>query len=233
MNNLSSRGTNHEPEITTLFGPPTTANDSSPDEGFAITRKSLGKTLIVLAALPFLWGLYVAAYHHWHPQTLWTRTTATVLDGKIRMTRDLCPAGWHSGSSGDSARNCEYYVFRLDVSYLVGRETQQSTLDSPLFTHQNEAEAWASQLPPGHPLAIIYDPLDARRVHRGDEAPPSQYAGGPSIGYYPVGVAGPEVVIESATGPMWAALCLLVPGILLIASSRSRRDLNETAPWSS
>lgn len=237
MSNFS-RGTNRQPEITTLFAPPKTADEtepSPPDERFAITRKSLGKTLVVLAALPFLWGLYAAAYHYWHPPTLWTHTNATVLGGKIQMTRDICPPGWHSGTSGDLVPNCDYYVFRFDVSYFVGGETQESKLDSPLFTHKREAEDWASRLIPGHPLAIIYDPLDAGRVRRADDPPPGRYAAGPSIGYHPVGMSGPEVVIESATGPLGVAFCLLLPGILLIASSRSkRRDLhNESAPWSS
>ena len=238
---LFSNGTHRQPEITTLFGPPKTVDEtqpSPPDERFAITRKSLGKTLVILAALPFLWGVYVAAYHYWHPPTLWTHANATVLDGKIQMTRNICDAGWHSGTSGTSGASipkCDYYVFRFGVSYFVAGETQQSQLDSPLFTHKGEAEAWASHLTPGHPLAIIYDPLDAGRVRRADDPPPGQYAGGPSIGYYPVGITGPEVVIESATGPLEVAFCFLVPGLLLIASSRSERRvlLNESAPWSS
>jgi hypothetical protein len=233
-----SNGTHRQPEITTLFGPPKTADQtepSPPDERFAITRKSLGKTLVVLAALPFLWGVYVAAYHYWHPPTPWTHTNATVLDGKVQMTRNICPAGWHSRTFRDSLPNCDYYVFRFSVSYLVAGETQQSKLDSPRFIQKREAEAWASQLTPGHPLAVIYDRSDAGRVRRADDPPPGHYATGPSIGYYPVGIGGPEVVIESATGPLCAAFCLLAPGILLIASSRSeRRDLsNESAPWSS
>jgi hypothetical protein len=231
-----SHGTDRQPEITTLFGPPRTGDEtepSPPDERFAITRKSLGKTLVVLAALPFLWGTYVGAYHHWHPPARWTHTTATILDGRIRMTRNICPAGWHSVISENTVANCDYYVFGFGVSYLVAGKTQQSKLDSPPFIQKREAEAWASQLTPGHPLAIIYDQLDAGRVRRADDPSPGQYSVGPSIGYYPVGIGGPEVVIESATGPLGVAFCLLVPGILLIASSRSkRRDLhNEPAPW--
>jgi hypothetical protein len=238
MSNFSN-GTHRQPEITTLFGPPKTADQmepSPPDERFAITRKSLGKTLVILAALPFLWGVYVAAYHYWHPPTLWTHTDATVLDGKVQMTRNICPPGWHSGTTlRDMVPKCDYYVFRFDVSYFVAGETQQSQLDSPLFTHKGEAEAWASRVTSGHQLAVIYDPLEAGRVRRADDLPPGQYAGGPSIGYFPVGLTGPEVVIESATGPLGVAFCFLVPGILLLISSRSeRRDLqNESAPWSS
>jgi hypothetical protein len=223
MSNFS-RGTNRQPVITTLFGPPKTAAEtelSPPDERFAITRNSLGKTLVVLAALPFLWGVYVGAYHYWHPPTLWTQTNATVLDGKIQMTRDICDAGWHRGSR-NSVPKCDYYVFRFGVSYFAAGEVQQSQLDSPLFTHKHEAESWASQLVPGHELPVIYDAVDAGRVRRADDPPP-QYAVGPSIGYYPVGMTGPEVVIESATKPLVVAFCLLVPGILLIASSQSER----------
>lgn len=228
MSNFS-HGTNRQPEITTLFGPPKTATDlepSPPDERFSITRKSLGKTLVILAALPFLWGIYVGAYHYWHPPTLWTHTNATVLDGNLQKTRNICPASWHSGTSGALVPNCDYYVFRFGVSYIVAGEVQQSKLDSPLFTHKRDAEAWASQLTPGHQLAIIYDPLDAGRVHRPDDLPPGQYGVGPSIGYYPAGISGPEVVIESAKGPLVVAFGLLVPGVILVASSRSeRRDL--------
>jgi hypothetical protein len=231
-----SHGTDRQPEITTLFGPLKTADEtepSPPDERFAITRKSLGKTLIVLAAFPFLWGVYVGAYHYRHPPTLWTHTNATTLDGKIEMTRSPCPAGRYSGTTlRDSVPYCDYYVFRFGVSYFAAGEARQSELDSPLFTHKREAEAWASQLTAGHQLAILYDPLDAGRVRRADDPPPGQYAVGPSIGYYPVGRSGPEVVTESATEPLGVAFCLLLPGILLIASSRSeRRDLhNESAP---
>jgi hypothetical protein len=209
---------------------------SPPDERFAITRKSLGRTLVVLAAVPFLWIVYVGAYHYWHPTpTLWTQTDASVLDGKIETTRNICPPGWHSGSPGHSVPNCDYYVFRFGVSYFVAGTAQQSKVDSPLFTLKREAEAWASHLTPGHRLAIIYDPLDASHVRRADDPPSGLYAVGPSIGYYPLGMSGPEVVIESATGPLGVAFCLLLPGIFLIASSRSeRRELhNESAPWSS
>lgn len=92
MDHFSS-GTRNQPEITTLFGPPKTPAGTEPpppDERFAITRKSLGKTLVYLAVIPFLWGAYVGAYHYWHPApTLWTRTDATVLDGKIQIKRDI------------------------------------------------------------------------------------------------------------------------------------------------
>jgi hypothetical protein len=225
MSNFS-RGTNHQPEITTLFGPPKIADEtpSPPDERFAITRKSLGKTLVILAAIPFLWGGYVGAYRYWQPApTLWTRTDANVLDGRIQATRDLCPPGWHSGTVGHLVPHCDYYIFRFGVSYFVAGEARQSKLDSPLFTHKNEAEAWASQFEPGRQLTIIYDPSDASRIRRADDAPPGQYAIGPSIRYYPLGMGGSEVIVESAVGPMKAALWLLVPGILLILSSRSER----------
>ncbi|HXC00269.1 MAG TPA: hypothetical protein VNU74_07695 [Terriglobales bacterium] len=226
MSNFS-RGTNRQPEITTLFGSPKIADEtqpSPPDERFAITRKSLGKTLVVLAAIPFLWGAYVGAYRYWHPApTLWTRTDANVLDGRIQNTRDLCPPGWHSGTVGHLVPHCDYYIFRFGVSYFVGGESRQSKLDSPLFTQKREAEAWASQFEPGRQLTIIYDPLDARRIRRADDPPPGQYAAGPSIRYYPLGMGGPDVTVESAAVPMKAALCLLLPGILLILSSRSEQ----------
>lgn len=236
MDHFSS-GTRNQPEITTLFGPPKTPAGTEPpppDERFAITRKSLGKTLVYLAVIPFLWGAYVGAYHYWHPApTLWTRTDATVLDGKIQIKRDICPPGWHPTPTAHAIDNCDHYIFRFGVSYLVAGAAHQSTIDSPLFTNKREAENWASQFTPGRQLAIIYDPLDAGRVRRADDPPLGRYAGGPSIGYYPLGIAGPEVVVESAAGPLKAAFCLLLPGILLILSSRSeRRELDtESAPW--
>lgn len=226
MSNFSS-GTHNQPVITTLFGPPKTpagTEPTPPDERFAITRKSLGKTLVFLAVLPFLWGAYVGAYHYWHPTpTLWTQTHATVLDGKIQTARNVCPPGWHSVDSVHSTAYCDYYIFRFGVSYLVAGAAHQSKIDSPFFTHKSEAENWASQFTPGRQLAIIYDPLDAGRVRRADDPPPGQYAAGPSMGYYPLGMGSPEVVVDSAAGPLKVALCLLLPGIFLILSSRSER----------
>lgn len=225
MSNFS-HGTNRQPEITTLFGPPKEAAEtgpSPPNERFAITRKSLGKTLLVLAALPLLWSLYVGAYHYCHPPMLWTQTAASVLDGKIQPTRDFCSAGWHSQITAKSPAKCDYFVFRFGVSYFVAGSPQQSKIDSPLFEYKREAEAWASRLTPGQQLEIIYDPSNLGRVRRADDPQPGHYATGPSLGYYPQGMTGPEVVIESATSPLIVAFCLLLPGILLLMSSRSER----------
>lgn len=224
-----SNGTHNQREITTLFGPPQIPAGTEPtppaDNRFAITRKSLGKTLLVIAAIPFLWGLYVGAYHYWHPApTLWTRTDATVLDGKIQITRNVCSAGLHSGQRMHSVPECDYYIFRFGVSYFVEGAARQSNIDSPLFEHKREAEIWASQFAPGRQLAIIYDPLQADRVRRADDPPPSQYAVGPSIGYYPLGFGGPMIVYDSAIGPLKVALCFFVPGIVLLLSSRSERE---------
>ncbi|MGA2423052.1 MAG: hypothetical protein ABSG07_03535 [Terriglobales bacterium] len=228
MSHFSS-GTHNQPEITTLFGPPKMpagTDPPPPDQRFAITRKSLGKTLVILAIFPLLWSAYVGAYHYQHPPTLWTRTNATVLDGKIQMKRDICPPGWHPAIAAHAIAQCDFYVFRFGVSYLVAGAAHQSMIDSPLFTYKREAENWASQFTPGGQLAITYDPSDTGRVRRADDPPPGQYAAGPSIGYYPLGIGGPEVVVDSAAGPLKVAFCLLAPGILLLLSSRSeRRDV--------
>jgi hypothetical protein len=223
----SSLGTHNQPAITTLFGAPKTPAETEPgqpDERFAVTRKSLGKTLVVLAAIPFLWGVYVGAYRYWHPTpTLWTQIDATVQDGKIQIARDICPPGWHSGQPVESNPNCDYYVFRFGVSYFVAGAERQSKIDSPLFTYKREAENWASRFTPGRQLAITYDPLNPSRVRRADDPAPGQYATGPSIGYYPLGIGGPEAVVDSAAGPLKLAFCLLVPGIFLILAGRAER----------
>lgn len=223
----ASLGKHNQPEITTLFGPPKTPAGMEPapaDGRFAITRKSLGKTLLVLALFPFLWSVYVGVYHYWHPApTRWTRTDATVLDGKIQLRRDICPGGWHQGRSAESIDGCDYYVFRFGISYAVAGATRQSKIDSPLFTHKGEAEDWAAQHKPGRPVAIVYDPLQAGLVRRADDPASGEYAMGPSIGYFPSGKGAPEVVIESPAGPLKVVLCLLIPGIFLLLSSRAER----------
>lgn len=223
----SSLGTHNQPAITTLFGPPKMPVETEPDppdERFAITRKSLGKTLVALAAIPFLWGAYVGAYRYEHPTpTLWTQTDATVMDGKLQIARDICPAGWHTGHPVEANPYCDYYVFRFGVSYFVTGAARQSKIDSPLFTYRGEAENWASRFTHGRQLAIIYDPLNPGRVRRADDPAPGQYATGPSVGYYPLGVGGSKVVVDSAAGPLKVAFFLLVPGIFLILAGRAER----------
>jgi hypothetical protein len=186
----------------------------------------VGKTLIVLAMFPLLWSAYVGVYHYRHPMTLWTRADATVLDGQIQIQRDICPAGWHPAGPGPTIPHCDYYIYRFGVSYFVAGAAHQSKIGSPLFTHKREAEDWALQLKPGRQLAIIYDPLEADRVRRANDPSPSQYAVEPSINYYPLGLGGPVDVIDSGAGPLKVAFCLLLPGILLLLSSRSERELN-------
>jgi hypothetical protein len=186
----------HEPAITTLFGPRHSARVTpEPSAGSALRNfgRFLGRALVFFSMLLFLLSGYLAFAHYWI-QTRWTKSEATVLSGEFRQFSSGSTSRLGSGTSSKS------YFYHCTVSYPVAGETQRSELDSPASPYRMDAQAWAGSWSQGQHIAILYKPSNPSRIRPVDN--PAEVA---------------------AMGSLKVAFYFLVPGMLLMVTSRSER----------
>jgi hypothetical protein len=139
------------------------------------------------------------------------------------VLRDGIPARW--GTRLATAIT----IFLVSMFPILLRERPANRRLTLLFSPTGQRPRIGPRsLPPGVKRQLFT--IHRTQIMFGADDPPSA-AGGPSITYYPEGMSGPGKVIDSAAGPLKLAFCLLVPGIILILSSRSeRRDFNHRLP---
>jgi hypothetical protein len=82
----------------------------------------------------------------------------------------------------------------------VAGETRQSELDSPASAYSIDAQAWAGSWSRGRHIAILYKPSDPSKIRLADNS-----------------------AELTAMGSLRVAFYFLVPGMLLILTSRSER----------
>ena len=187
----------HEPSITTLFGPRKSAQAVPPlSTGNALWNlgRFVGRALVSCSMLLFLLSGYLALAHYWI-QTRWTKSEATVLSGELRQFSSGSTSG--TGPAGHSSKS---YFFHCTVSYSVAGETRRSQLDSPGSTYQMDAQVWASNWSPGRHVVIRYKDSNPNKIRLDDN--PSEI---------------------TAMGSLRVALYFLIPGALLILTSRPDR----------
>jgi uncharacterized protein DUF3592 len=151
----------------------------------------VGRALVFFSMLLFLLSGYLAFHHYWF-QTRWTKSEATVLSGEVLQFSSGSTSG--TGSAGHSSKS---YFFHCTVSYWVAGETRQSQLDSPSSPYGMDAEVWASNWSPGRHVVIRYKDSNPNKIRLDDN--PSEIA---------------------AMGSLRVALYFLIPGALLIMTSR-------------
>lgn len=150
--------------------------------------------MVFLSLLIFLFSGYLAFARYWI-QTRWSASEATVLSGEIRQSS--------SGSTSRPGGNATFsnsYFYRCAVSYAVLGQTRQSDLDSPPSPHRIDAQVWAATWSAGQHIAIRYKPSNPAEVRMADN--PADL---------------------TAMGSLGVAFCFLVPGVLLMLTSRSER----------
>lgn len=180
--------------ITTLFGtrksPKVTPAPSAGSQRRSFAR-FLGRALVFFSTLPLLSSGYVIFAHYWI-QAHWTESDATALSGEIRQL-STGPTTRPHGSSGSS----HSYLFHCTVSYPADGETRQSELDSPPSPYRIDAQVWAGTWSPGQHIAIRYEASNPTKIRMADN--PAEI---------------------TATGSLRVALYFLIPGMLLILTSR-------------
>jgi hypothetical protein len=154
----------------------------------------LGRALLFFSMFIFLFSGYLAFAHYWI-QTQWVQSEATVLSGEIRQSS----SGSTTRPSGTGASS-HTYVFHCTVSYPVAGEARQSELDSPPSPYPIDAQVWAATWSPGQHLAIRYMPSNPSKIRMADN--PAEL---------------------TAMGSFRFAFYFLVPGVLLILTSRPDR----------
>jgi hypothetical protein len=157
-------------------------------------RRFLGRVLLFCSMLLFLLSGYLAFAHYWI-QTRWTRSQATVLSGELRQ---LSTASTSTRRTGDTFSKS--YFFHCTVSYPVADETRQSELDSPASPYRMDAQVWAATWSRGQHIAILYKSSNPDKIRLADN--PAEL---------------------TAMGSLRVAFYFLVPGMLLILTSRSER----------
>ena len=185
----------NDPAITTLFGPRKSASvGPAPSAGSALRDfgRFLGRALVAFSLLLFLLSGYLAFAHYWI-QTQWTKSEATVLSGELRQFSSGSTSG--AGSAGHSSKS---YFFHCTVFYSAAGETRQSQLDSPPSPYRLDAQVWAASWSPGQHIAIRYKPSNPTKIRLVDN--PAEL---------------------TAMCSLRVALYFLIPGMLLILTSRS------------
>ena len=188
----------HQPEITTLFGPPKWAGKAGqPSVGTSLRNfgRFVGRALMFFSMIIFLLSGYLAFNHHWF-KTHWIKSDATVLTGELRQLSSGSSMG--TGTTGHSSPS---YFFHCTVSYSVAGKTRQSQLDSPFSPHLLDAQVWASTWSPGQHIDIRYQDSNPSRIFLDDD---------------------PSAI--TAIGSLRFAFYFLIPGILLMRISRPERS---------
>jgi hypothetical protein len=96
------------------------------------------------------------------------------------------------------------HFYHCTVSYVVAGETRQYELNSPSSQSRIDAEVWAARWSRGQRVAILYKNSDPSRVLLADN--PAEL---------------------TTLGVLKLALCLFIPGMLLLAASHSERSESE------
>lgn len=94
-------------------------------------------------------------------------------------------------------RSSSSYFYRCTVFYMAAGTTLRSQLDSPGSAHRIDAQVWGASLAPGQKVDILYQSANPNHI---------RLANNPA-----------EITM---TGSIKAALFLLVPGLLLVLTSR-------------
>lgn len=186
-----------DPAITTLFGSPQSATaspDASPGRALRDFGRFLGRALVAVSMFLFLLSGYLAFAHYWI-QTQWTKSEATVLSGEIRQLASLSTRG-----PGSAVTSSKSYFFHCTVTYPAAGEILQSQLDSPGSPYRIDAQVWAASWSQGQHIAILYKPSNPSKIRLADN--PAEL---------------------TAMGSLRVALYFLIPGTLLILTSRSGR----------
>lgn len=191
---MNATPVSNDSAITTLFGPrrsPQVTPAPSAGSQWRSFARFLGCALVFFSMLPLLSSGYVVFAHYWI-QTQWTESDATALGGEIRRL-STGPTTRSHGSSGSS----HSYLFHCRVSYPVDVETLQSELDSPPSPYRIDAQVWAGTWSPGQHIAIRYQASNPTKIRMADN--PAEI---------------------TAAGSLRVALYFLIPGMLLILTSR-------------
>lgn len=187
----------HEPAITTLFGPRRSARVTPAASAESTLRnfgRFMGRALVFCSMLLFLLSGYLAFAHYWI-QTRWATSEATVMSGELRQRSTGSTGTLRTGGTASKS-----YFFHCIVSYPVRGETRQSELDSPASSYGMDAQAWAGSWSRGQHIAILYKPSDPGKIRLADN--PAEL---------------------TAMGSLQVAFYFLVPGMLLVLTSRSER----------
>jgi hypothetical protein len=184
----------NDPTITIQCGPRKSdwaTPETSAGNAWANFGRFLGRALLFFAVLLLLLSGYLSFAHNWI-QRQWAKSDATVLSGEVRERSSGSTSTLRSGG-----RFSNSHFFHCTVSYPVESETRQSELDSPASPHRMDAQVWASTWSPGQHIAILYNPSNPSEIRLADN--PSEV---------------------TAMGSLRVAFYFLVPGILLILTSR-------------
>jgi uncharacterized protein DUF3592 len=181
----------HQPSITTLFGPRKSAQATPPlSTGNAL--RNFGR--FVGRALVFFSMLLFLLSGYLALAHYWIQTRWTKSEATVLSGE---PRQFSSGSTSGTGHSSKSYFFHCTVSYSVAGETRRSQLDSPGSTYQMDAQVWASNWSPGRHVVIRYKDSNPNKIRLDDN--PSEIA---------------------AMGSLRVALYFLIPGALLIMTSR-------------
>jgi len=188
-------------DIITLFGrrdpfcEQPAYEQRDPQRSPRISKRSVGRVLVYLSIPLLLLGGIPSTIHYWH-NAYWPHAEATVIAGEFHETQQTCGGQPHVASY-----SCDEYRYRCTVSYLANGELREANIESPPFPRRASAQMWANHFSRGQRLVIIYAPLNPKFVQLVDTPSP--------------GIDQFDIVK--------AALCLLVPGLLLILAARSEQ----------
>lgn len=180
-------------EIIRLFPKRTETLSSAytPAQKWATARRFLGTILLLFSCLCLLLSAILGVAHY-VKMTHWTRVEATVISGKFRHQNSDCGVA-------TTPMPCDQYYFTFTVSYPVAGEVRESQIESLPFRRLTDVMNWANLFPPGHRLQIAYNPSNPGVISLVEEPAP----------------------LTGALGVLKFALCLLIPGVVLILSARA------------
>ena len=135
---------------------------------------------------------YLGFTHYWI-LAHYTKAEARVLSSELRQWSEL------TSRPGSVPQVSHTFTVHCTVSYLVAGKTLQSELDSPPSSYRIDAQAWGGELSPGRTIDILYESSNPHRI---------RLANNPA-----------EVTV---VGSIKAAFYLLVPGLLLVFTSRPK-----------